>query len=239
MLALNSGGTASYSGGTGTSSLTFTYTVAAGQSSAALDVASASALTLNGGTILTGSTAANLTLPAPGATGSLSVNKSIVIDTIAPTVVSYSVDFGTVGTYNLTSAARTTNLPWTVTGITVVFSEAIATANTSSLGGITATGLSGVGTNTLTWTFIGIKSGTLSTTLAGSGANAIKDAAGNALAGGSASRSPLAFCTATLLATALSTQSTPRMLATISALPIIFSRTSMATGLSTAPMLVS
>ena len=50
-LALNSGGVASYTSGSGTSTLTFTYTVAAGQSANPLDEASSSALTLNGGTI--------------------------------------------------------------------------------------------------------------------------------------------------------------------------------------------
>ena len=53
------------------------------------------------------------------------------------------------------------------------------------LGGTSATGLSGLGTTTLTWTFTGITNATLSTSLAGTGANAIKDAAGNGLAGGS------------------------------------------------------
>ncbi len=71
-LALNSGGTASYSSGSGTSTLTFTYTVAAGQSANPLDEASASALTLNGGTIVntvgTNPNAAVLTLPAPSTT---------------------------------------------------------------------------------------------------------------------------------------------------------------------------
>ena len=43
-LALNSGGTASYSSGSGTGALTFTYTVAAGQNSAHLDYTSSSAL---------------------------------------------------------------------------------------------------------------------------------------------------------------------------------------------------
>jgi uncharacterized protein (TIGR03437 family) len=82
-LALNSGGTASYSSGTGTATLTFNYTVAGGQSSAKLDYSSTSALTLNGGTIKdAGSNAATLTLPAPGAAGSLSANKNIVIYTV-------------------------------------------------------------------------------------------------------------------------------------------------------------
>jgi hypothetical protein len=184
LFALNSGGTAGYSSGSGTANLSFLYTVAAGQNSADLDETSTTALTLNGGSIQdSSSTAAVLTLPAPGAAGSLGANKNIVIDTTAPTVVSYSVDFG-AQTYNLVGASRTTHLPWSVTGVTVVFSEPIATATAASLGGISATGLTGVGTNTLTWTFPAIINATLSTTLAGSGPNAIKDAAGNALAGG-------------------------------------------------------
>jgi len=185
LLALNSGGTASYVSGSGTATLSFLYTVAAGQNSPHLDATSTSALTLNGGTIQDNSgTAANLTLPAPGAAGSLGANTNIVIDTTAPVVVSYSVDFG-VETYSLVGASRTTHLPWSVTGITVTFSKPIATATAASLGGISATGFSGLGTNTLTWTFSPITNATLSTSLAGSGANAIKDAAGNGLAGGS------------------------------------------------------
>ena len=83
-LALNSGGTASYASGSGTSTLTFTYTVGAGQNSADLDYTSTSALALSGGTIQNGAAAAILTLPAPGAAGSLGANKAIVIDTTAP-----------------------------------------------------------------------------------------------------------------------------------------------------------
>jgi 2-phospho-L-lactate guanylyltransferase (CobY/MobA/RfbA family) len=41
-----------------------------------------------------------------------------------------------------------------------------------------------VGTTTLTWTFSAITNATLSTSLAGSGPNAIKDSSGNGLAGG-------------------------------------------------------
>ena len=50
-LALNDGGTASYSGGSGSTALTFSYTVAAGQNTADLIVSS---LALNGGTIIDG-----------------------------------------------------------------------------------------------------------------------------------------------------------------------------------------
>lgn len=184
LLALNSGGTGAYSSGSGTATLTFTYTVAAGQNSPALDATSTSALTLNGGTITdSSSTPAILTLPAPGAAGSLSANKSIVIDTTAPTVVSYLVDWGTQS-FNMVTSTRN-RLPWEITGITVVFSKPIATASTSSLGGVSPLALTGLGTNTLTWTISPLAQGNFATHLAGNGPNAIKDAAGNPLAGGS------------------------------------------------------
>ena len=54
-----------------------------------------------------------------------------------------------------------------------------------SLGGVTATGLSGLGTTTLTWTINPIALGNFATTLAGSGPNALMDAQGDGLAGGS------------------------------------------------------
>ena len=81
-LALNDGGSASYASGSGGSTLTFNYTVGAQQNTGDLDYASTSALALSGGTIKdTAGNAATLTLPSPGATGSLGFNKAIVIDT--------------------------------------------------------------------------------------------------------------------------------------------------------------
>ncbi len=106
-LALNSGGTASYSAGSGTGTLTFVYLVAAGQSSVLLDYASASALTLNGGTIKgPGGTAVSLMLPAPGAAGSLSFSTALVINGLPSSVtlqtnpagLLFSVDNGTAQT---------------------------------------------------------------------------------------------------------------------------------------------
>ena len=78
-----------YTSGSGTATLTFDYTVSAGDASADLDYLSANALGLNGGTIknLADTGNAVLTLPAPGAAYSLGANKAIVIDTTAPTVV--------------------------------------------------------------------------------------------------------------------------------------------------------
>lgn len=182
-LALNSGGTANYTSGSGSNTLSFTYTVAAGQNSSHLDYASTSALTLNGGTIQDAVlNNANLTLPAPGAAGSLGANKSIVISTVGPTVVSYSVLFGTQS-YNVIGSSRV-RLPWQITGIRVVFSTPIAAGDLNSLTGVTSTAFTGLGTNTLTWTINPVALGNLATLLQGSGVDALKDAEGNALGNG-------------------------------------------------------
>ena len=78
-LTLNDGSTATYSGGSGTTALTFSYTVGAGQNIAAL---AATAVNLNGGTIKDGAgNAASLSLTGLTQTGPQ-------IDTTAPTVSS-------------------------------------------------------------------------------------------------------------------------------------------------------
>jgi hypothetical protein len=111
LLALNSGGTASYVSGSGTSALTFNYVVAAGENSADLDYTSTTALTLNGGTIKdTSSADATLTLPPPLTLGSLGVAKNIVIDTFAYLVGStLTLDFGSAP--NVITLGRTSGPP--------------------------------------------------------------------------------------------------------------------------------
>jgi hypothetical protein len=178
-LALNSGGTATYASGSGTTTLTFSYTVAPGQQSLDLDYASSSALSLNGGTIKDQTTNqdATLTLPAPGAAGSLGANKNIIIDALGPVVVEFRVLFGRKK-FNILGSSRF-DLPWRITGIQVVFDAPVVTGNINSLTGIASTRFTGRGTNTLTWTFPAISKGSFAAALADSGPNAIKDAVGN------------------------------------------------------------
>src|SRR6185436_8124103 len=93
-LTLETGATdrvVNYTSGSGSSTLTFNYTVQAGDTSSDLDYLSTTALVLNGGTIkdAAGNNAV-LTLTAPGAAGSLGANKDLVIDTSSPTVNSVS-----------------------------------------------------------------------------------------------------------------------------------------------------
>ncbi|NJL21021.1 MAG: hypothetical protein HC895_09695 [Leptolyngbyaceae cyanobacterium SM1_3_5] len=78
---------ATYFSGDNANTLTFRYTVQAGDNSLDLDIASSAALELNGGTIeyaMTTGGNAIVALPLPGGLGSLAANKAIVIDTVAP-----------------------------------------------------------------------------------------------------------------------------------------------------------
>jgi hypothetical protein len=83
---------ATYVSGSGSNTLNFVYTVQAGDTSADLDYASTAALVLNGGTIRSaGVVDAVLTLPATGGASSIAGQHAIVVDGIAPTVVSVTV----------------------------------------------------------------------------------------------------------------------------------------------------
>ncbi|MGN6282339.1 Ig-like domain-containing protein, partial [Frateuria sp.] len=87
-----------YVSGSGSNTLTFAYTVQAGDASADLDYASSAALALAGGTIRSSAGVdAELTLPATGSASSIAGQHAIVVDGIAPTVV--SVDAPANGTY--------------------------------------------------------------------------------------------------------------------------------------------
>jgi len=75
-----------YVSGSGSSSLTFNYTVQAGDTSSDLDYLSSNALSLNSGSIKNASAVdAIVTLPTPAAAGSLAANKALSIDTTVPT----------------------------------------------------------------------------------------------------------------------------------------------------------
>uniref|UniRef100_UPI002931A326 beta strand repeat-containing protein n=1 Tax=Pedobacter heparinus TaxID=984 RepID=UPI002931A326 len=110
-----------YSSGSGSSTLKFTYIIQAGDNSQDLDYTSTAALALNSGTInaTTGGTAAILTLPAPGASGSLASNTNIIIDTQRPTATVVVADNAlTIGETSL---------------VTITFSEAVTGFNNTDL----------------------------------------------------------------------------------------------------------
>lgn len=89
---------ATYVSGSGSNTLTFSYTVQAGDISADLDYQSTGALALNGATIRNAtSDDAVLTLPTVGGADSIAGQHDLLIDGVAPTVASVSVPAN--GTY--------------------------------------------------------------------------------------------------------------------------------------------
>ncbi len=141
-LSLNDGGTATYSGGSGSSALTFSYTVGAGQNTAAL---TATAVNLNAATISDGAgNVANLSLSGLTQSGPQ-------IDTTTPSVASV-VASGT----GITSGTGDLDAGKTVT-LTLNLTEAVTVAGgtptlTLNDGG-TATYASGSGTSALTFSY--------------------------------------------------------------------------------------
>lgn len=136
----------------------------------------------NAGTFTANNKAGSYTVTATAGSATATFNLTNTASGTQTTVLSYNVLFGSES-FNLIGSARI-HLPWEITGIQVVFSQPIAAANVNSLTGITSTGLSGLGTNTLTWSISPTPIGTFATALLASGPNAIKGANGNALNGG-------------------------------------------------------
>ncbi|OEZ64928.1 Mo-co oxidoreductase dimerization domain protein [Janthinobacterium sp. HH103] len=174
-LALDGGGQATYAGGSGTSTLTFSYTVGAGQNSADLDYSSSAALVLNGATIVDAGGAnqpADVTLATPGTAGSLGANKDLVIDSAAPTNTvanaTFSADTGTSGTDFITRTAAQTISGTLAANLAAGENVYVSLDNGGSWNLATAS------TGTNTWSLAG-------QTLSGSGTLKVRvtDAAGN------------------------------------------------------------
>lgn len=149
-----------YASGSNSSTLTFSYTVQSGDTSADLDYVATNSLMLSSGTIRdAASNNATLTLPSPGAANSLGANKSIVIDGVAPTVSSVTSSTAN-GTYKIGDSIS----------IQVDFSEAVTVTGTpqftleTGATDRTANYASGSGTSTLTFNYT-IRSGDTSSDL--------------------------------------------------------------------------
>ena len=166
-LTLNDGGTATYTSGSGSPTLTFSYTVGAGQNTADL---AATTVNLNAATIKDGAgNAANLSLTGLTQTGPQ-------IDTTTPTISSLteSPASGDLGVGNVVT-------------LTLAMSEAVTVAGgtptlTLNDGG-TATYTSGSGSPTLTFSYTvgaGQNTADLAATTVNLNAATIKDSAGNA-----------------------------------------------------------
>jgi hypothetical protein len=79
---------ATYTGGTGTTTLSFSYTIQPGDAAAKLDAFNNLPVRLNGSRIADASgNAAQLTFVAPGMPGTLSASKTILVDGVAPVIL--------------------------------------------------------------------------------------------------------------------------------------------------------
>ena len=138
-LSLNDGGIATYTGGSGTNALTFSYTVGAGQNTAAL---AATAVNLNGATVKDGSgNAASLSLTGITQSGPQIDTSTPVVSAISETPSSGSLNAGKTVAYTITmSEAVTVN--------TTGGSPTLALND-----GGTATYVGGSGTNALTFSY--------------------------------------------------------------------------------------
>ncbi len=151
-------GLATYTSGSGTSTLVFTYAISFGDNSPDLDYASTGALTLNGGTINDPAGAANRTLPSIGAAGSLATNKNLVIAATSPALtITANRAFSNGGIVFTYAFARD------VTG----FTAGDITVGNAAAGAFTGSG------STYTLAVTPIAEGTVSTSVAASAASDI------------------------------------------------------------------
>ena len=145
-----------YSSGSGTSTLTFNYTVQAGDTASDLGYTSTAALALNSGSIRdSAGNDATLTLASPGTSNSLAYNEALIIDTTAPTISSVTSSWGDY----LTEVEDNANGTVTVVTssaengqtVTLTLNGADYTANVSSNSTsitVTAAGLQALSNNT-------------------------------------------------------------------------------------------
>ncbi len=123
--------TATYASGSGSNTLTFNYTMVAGDSSTDLDYASANALSLSGGSIVGAVGDATLILPKPGQIGSLSTNKEIKIDVAGtPSVISFSRQEPTTSPTNANELTFRATFSEAVSGVDA--SDFVATGTTGT-----------------------------------------------------------------------------------------------------------
>lgn len=167
-----------YVSGSGTNTITFAYTVQAGDASADLDYASTGALVLNGAFIQNSSGYnAVTTLPTPGSANSLSAQHAIAIDGIAPAVTGIT-RFDATPT-NAASVSYTVTFSENVTNVAAA-DFSVITVNGTATAVVTSVNQVNAATYTIT---IGSLSGTGILRLAVNSSTNITDIPGNVLSG--------------------------------------------------------
>ena len=116
-VVLDDGAVVNYTTGSGTSTLTFTYTVAAGQNTPDLDYTSTAALALNGGTVEDAAgNQANLALPTPDTTADTLNTAKIAIDTTPTTITTNVLWQNSNGNVGMWLVQNGQNAGWTELG---------------------------------------------------------------------------------------------------------------------------
>ena len=177
LLQLTTGPTnrsASYVSGSGSNTLTFSYTVQSGDVSNDLDYTSLNALVLSGGLILDpGSAPAVLTLPAVGGASSIAGQSNVVVDGVMPTVTVLVAD-------NSLTVGESSQ-------VTITFSEAVIGFDNDDIAVGNGTLSPVTSSDNITWTATLTPTAGLTSpvNLVVVDANGVTDAAGNpgALAG--------------------------------------------------------
>lgn len=146
-----------YTSGSGSDTLTFTYTIAAGNSSSDLNYQAVTSLALGpGGGITDGATnPATLTLPALASANSLGGNKALIIDTAAPVVAVTQVG-GTVRTFPYATTGDVTSIGGTCGIATGDLAPVTVLVNGVSVGTVNCTG-GGAWTLAVSWTTDGAR----------------------------------------------------------------------------------
>ena len=174
-LTLNDGGTATYTGGSGTNALTFSYTVASGQNTSDLAV---SAVNLNSATVTGGAGAtANLTGAVTNPSGTLQIDTNTpTLNSIAETPANGHLKAGKTVTFTLSMSEA----------VTVAGGTPTLTLNDGAI----ATYSGGSGTNALTFSYTvgaGQNVNSLAATAINLNGAAVKNGAGTAASFGTLS----------------------------------------------------
>lgn len=145
VLALNSGGSASYYSGNGSSTLVFNYTIGNGESTGDLDYSTTASLTLAGGSIKgAAGNDAILTLPPAGGDSSIGGQKNLVV-AILPSLTTGEVS--DIGPITATANANITDLGspeptaygvcWNTTGLPTISDNIVDKGSPSATGSFT------------------------------------------------------------------------------------------------------
>ncbi len=181
--------TVSYTSGSGTATLVFSYTVAAGDVNGDLDYVATGSLSANGATIRDGHlNDATLTLAAPGAAGSLAANKNLDVDGVVPLITGSTLTTNAYIDVQMSEGVfHTGSSALIVTDLALSFAQNGGNATGAAIAGLTDTSdnplAGGESAIRVTLSITGVANGLETITVIPANGNAVFDAAGNPMPG--------------------------------------------------------